>query len=369
MPLQLKEIYNQKFFFTLNKSLKKFHPKFNEQKFLTLIFDANWKKRELKQRMRHISNCLNQSLTNSYPQNIQILQQVARNINLNDKLSSLSLVIFADYVEAFGLNNLPVSLNALEFFTEYGSSEFAIRHFLVKYEKETIKQLFQWAKSKNYHIRRLASEGCRPRLPWGIALEQYKKNPSAVISILEILKDDNEEYVRRSVANNLNDIAKDNPEIALNLAEKWLKNSNPNRRKLVKHGLRGLLKKGNTKALKLFGITPNHHSRIESFDLEKTTITINGGLEQDLKFSFKLANQQKSRIRLEYALYFLVKNGKFSRKIFQITEREFEKGEVDFRKKHSFRKITTRKYYAGGHKLGLVVNGVEVEVREFDILF
>lgn len=368
MAPQLKEIYHQKFFSALNLSLKSSYPKFNQQKFLDLIFDHHWQARELKQRMRHISHCLGQTLTNSYSQNIEILKQTAKSIDLEgDKMSGLSLVIFADYVEVFGLDNLETSLNALEFFTPYGSSEFAIRHFLVKYEKQTLEKLHQWAESDNYHIRRLASEGSRPRLPWGIALQKFKQNPTPIIPILEVLKNDQSEYVRRSVANNLNDIAKDNPDVALNLVEKWLQNSNPNLNRLVKHGARGLLKKGDKRALVLFGIKNHHKFRVESFDLQKTTVKIG----EDLIFSLQLTNPQSkkidSKIRLEYAIYFLMNNGKYSKKVFQISEKYLDKGNFIFKKTHSFRKISTRKYYVGEHKIALILNGEEVKTNKFNL--
>ncbi|MES2676957.1 MAG: DNA alkylation repair protein [Pseudomonadota bacterium] len=366
MPFQLKEIYNQQFFSTLCQSLTKSYPKFSEQKFLALIFDDQWQKRELKQRMRHISHCLNQSLTNSYPQNIQILKQTAADFP-QEKMSGLALVIFADYVETFGLEDFSTSINALEFFTEFGSAEFAIRHFLVKYEKPTLKQMLLWAKSKNHHIRRLASEGCRPRLPWGIALAQYKKDPTKILPILEILKDDQEEYARRSVANNLNDIAKDHPEIALDLAQKWLKNADENLTRLVKHGLRGLLKKGDQRALRLFAIHSDHGATIElfaiKFDLQKNLVKVG----ENLSFSFRLINQKKNKIRLEYAIYFLMKNGQYSKKIFQIVQKNLDEGKFIFNKKHSFRVISTRKYYSGEHRLGLVLNGVEIETKIFNL--
>ena len=312
MPFKLKEIYNQQFFLALCQTLKIAYPNFGEQNFLSLIFNDDWQEKELKQRMRHISFCLHQSLSNSYPQNLKILKSVAKNIDLQSKMSGLSLVIFADYVEAFGINDLEASLQALEFFTEFGSSEFAVRHFLVKYEQKTLERMLKWAKSDNYHIRRLATEGCRPRLPWGIALQKYKKDPTPILPILEISKDDKSDYVRRSVANNLNDIAKDNPEIAINLAEKWLKNADENLVRLTKHGLRHLLKKGDKRALRLFAINSNNKAKIELFDLQKTIIKIG----ENLGFHFTVRNQKQDKIRLEYAIYFLLKNRPLSKLAF-----------------------------------------------------
>ncbi|MCE3254884.1 MAG: alkylation repair protein [Rickettsiaceae bacterium] len=365
MPAALKEVYSRQFSLVLAKSIKKSYPEFKEKIFLALIFDDYWEARELKQRMRHISFCLNQTLTDSYPENIQILKQIANDPALQGKMSSLSLMIFSDYVEAFGLNDLEISLDALEFFTEYGSGEFAIRHLLVRYENQVLERMLKWAVNDNHHVRRLASEGCRPRLPWGIALPNFKNDPSPIIPILEILKNDESEYVRRSVANNLNDISKDNPQIAFDLAKKWLaKNASPDLEKLVKHGLRGLLKKGDKRALALFGLAEGHQIELKSFDLEKSVIKI----AADLGFSFQLNNPKKNKIRLEYAIYFLMKNGKFSKKIFQIGEKNLEAGVFVLKKRHCFRLMSTRKYYTGLHKIVLILNGQQIAEREFNLI-
>jgi len=361
--MNLKEIYDQNFFASLAKSLGKFVAKFDEKKFFALIYDENWEKRELKQRMSHVSHVLDQVLTKNYQENIEILKKVAADVEITSKHPSLSLVIFANYVEIFGLDDFETSINALEFFTPFGSSEFAVRPFFVKYPQETLKYFLQWSKSDNYHVRRLASEGSRPRLPWGIALQSLKKDPSPIIPILENLKDDESEYVRRSVANNLNDICKDNPEIALDLAKKWLKNPAKNTQKLVKHGLRTLLKSSNSEALKLFNYV-NVKNPVELFDLQNFTINIG----ENLDFKFKLRLENEAKLRIEYAIYFLRKDQKFSKKVFQITEKNFEKGDYFFQKKHSFRPITTRKYNVGKHKISLIINGDAVHSKDFLLL-
>ena len=153
------------------------------------------------------------------------------------------------------------------------------------------------------------------------------------------------------------------------MAHKWLKNADDNLIKLVKHGLRGLLKKGDKKALQLFAINDQHQANIELFDLQKNLVKVS----EDLKFSFKLINLKKTKIRqiirLEYVIYFLMKNGKHSKKIFQIIQKDLDEGEFIFTKKHSFRMLSTRKYYSGEHRIGLVLNGVEVDVRKFDVLY
>jgi 3-methyladenine DNA glycosylase AlkC len=257
-------------------------------------------------------------------------------------------------------------MNALEFLTQFGSAEFAVRQFIKLDEARALKFFVKWSKSPNYHVRRLASEGCRPRLPWGEALQNFKKNPAPILPILENLKFDESVYVRKSVANNLNDISKDNPDLVLDLLQKWQHEKVSE--SLIKHALRGLLKKGNKTALKIIGVEAENLSKnfnIQSFALEKAVLNIS----QVLNFSFVLENKaSNNKIRLEYVVYFLLKNGSYGKKNFQITTKNFAKGVFSFTKKHAFFDLSTRKHNAGKHLISLIVNGVEIKKLQFDLI-
>ena len=215
----LKDNYNQSFFDDLCARFIAVYPEFDSKKFLKDIFDDKWQGRELKGRMRHISLCLNGLLPAKYSDALEILKKVS--VIDGGKLSYLYM-FFPDFVELYGQNYWVESMSALEVFTQYSSSEFAIRPFIKNDQSKAMQQMLKWSKSDNYHVRRLASEGCRPRLPWTMALPELKKNPEPILPILENLKNDESEYVRRSVANNLNDIAKDHPEKVIEIARKWL---------------------------------------------------------------------------------------------------------------------------------------------------
>ncbi len=361
----LKEVYNDEFLNRLAAVILKLDKNFAAKKFLQIL-KKNWHTKELKQRMRAISNALNETLAPlTYLQKIAVLKQAAPQI-LKDKNSNLALIIFADFIEVFGLNDFEFSMSALEFFTEFGSSEFAVRQFIKLDQKRALVFLKKWSKSKNYHVRRLACEGCRPRLPWGEVLQDFKKNPAPILPILENLKFDQVQYVRKSVANNLNDISKDHPQIVLNLMQKWSQQKVD--ASLIKHALRTLLKRGNTDALKIIGINGDELSKnftIQTFALQKAVIN----LSQNMMFDFALHNQaSNNKIRLEYAVYFLKKNGTHGKKIFQITTKIFAKGVFKFTKKHRFGNLSTRKHYVGKHLISLVVNGVEFEKKEFQLI-
>lgn len=356
----LKEVYSDEFLQRLSDVILKFDKKFNAEKFLKISHDL--KAQELKQRMRSITLALDKTLSaKNFQQKIEVLKQVAPRL-AKEKNVGLALIIFPDFVEVFGLKDFDYSMQALEFFTEFGSSEFAVRQFIKLDQKHALEFFQKWTKSKNHHVRRLASEGCRPSLPWGEALVIFKKNPTAILPILENLKRDESQYVRKSVANNLNDISKDHPEVVLQLLARWKGDVSEN---LIKHALRTLLKKGDQLALKLIGIERNILSEnfaIQSFALQKAVVKIS----QDLSFDFVLENKaSNNKVRLEYVVYFLRKNGASSKKIFQITTKNFAEGIFSFTKKHSFRDLSTRKHNAGRHFISLVVNGLEMEKREF----
>lgn len=357
MPEKLKDI-----FFTKEKinefatKISDVYPKFNTNAFLDLVFDEEWESRELKSKMRHISTSLEKYLPKEYESAIHILIRIAPYIK------GFEGMVLPDYVEVYGLDYWELSLNALKEFTKYSSSEFAIRPFLLNDSEKVMKYMLELADSKNEHLCRFASEGCRPRLPWAMALPQLKKNPSPIIPILEKLKNHESEYVRRSVANNLNDISKDNPEIVLNLCEHWIGKS-AKTDWVVKHACRTLLKAGDKRALILFGYEDPSNVLLTNITFDKKKVKIGDYLR--FLFSMKVKTKQDVKLRLEYAIDYLKSNGSHSRKVFKITENSYKPGVHDFSKRHSFAEMTTRKHYVGQHHLSIIVNGENKITKEF----
>ncbi len=198
-------------------------------RFVNRVFDADWEQRALKQRVRHVSGCLHEALPDDYRAAIDVLREVSTTVQ------GWAGLIYPDFVEVYGLDDWETSLPALAHFTPAFSSELAVRPFLVRDLERMVAQMRAWSTDANYHVRRLASEGCRPRLPWAIAIRALKADPRPILPILETLKDDPELYVRRSVANNLNDIAKDHPEVVVDVADRWWRDGDTNRRRLVRH--------------------------------------------------------------------------------------------------------------------------------------
>ncbi len=358
MAQRLKDIYlTPQTINTFAENLANVSKKYDKNKFLNLTLDESWEERELKERMRHTSICLHQTLPGNYKNRIKLLMKVAPKVN------GFEGMILPDYVEVYGLDDWETSLQALGYFTKYASSEFAIRPFLDKDPEIGMKYVLRLADDENENVRRFASEGCRPRLPWAMALPKFKTDPSLIIPILEKLKDDDSEFVRKSVANNLNDISKDNPDIVLAFSERWYGKSLKTDW-IIKHALRTLLKTGNKRAMNLFGYKKENGAAIKNFKLKNKTIKIGGYLE----YSFILVVKKESKIRLEYGLDYLKANGKHSRKIFQIAEKKFKPGYQRFVRKQHFKELTTRKHYSGGHIITLILNGEERDSLKFNVI-
>ena len=350
MPEPLKNYINADLIAQLSKSLKKSDSKFNAAGFEKAVFDKEWKNRELKQRIRHVTNCLNEFLPYPYRKQLTILCEVASGFR------GLGALIFPDFVEVYGLNDLDASLDALETLTQYSTGEFAIRPFIGKEQEKVMKRMKEWAKHPNEHVRRLSTEGCRPRLPWASPLPAFKKNPKSVLEILDLLKNDPSEYVRRSVANNLNDIAKDNPELVVKTAKRWY-GKNPETNKLIKHGCRTMLKQGDPEVLAIFGFSKTSNASVKNLKTDQNKISIG----DTLGFSFEIHNESKKpqSLRVEYIVYFVKSNGSHSKKVFQHSTKDFASGKTKMQKKHKFTDFTTRKHYPGEHHLAIAVNGVE----------
>ena len=288
---------------------------------------------------------------------------------VNDEAFTLALEygwILDNFVEQYGIDDYETSIKAIEKITQFTSCEFSVRPFIIKYPKKMMKQMLVWSKYKHWGVRRLSSEGCRPRLPWSMALPNLKEDPTPIIPILENLKDDISRFVRLSVANNLNDIAKDNPETVINLVKKW-QGKSENIDWIIKHGCRTLLKQGNAEAMELFGFDGAKNITIKDFKIVTPKVKIGEALE----FGFKLMNNSAKavKIRLEYGLYYQKANKTLSKKVCRISEKEYAKNSTThITRKHSFKVVTTRVLHTGLHQVSVIINGKEFEKYDFELI-
>lgn len=367
MPEPLKNYLNKEFLDEFVLDLKQVYPKFDGTKFLDKVLDSDWKNKELKQRIRHIAIGLESCLEGNYKDKIKLIIALAAMLIKDKKYQyGLGYMVLPDFVEVFGRDDYNTSIKAIENITQLTSCEFAIRPFIIDSPDKVMKQMLKWSKHKNLNVRRLSSEGCRPRLPWAMALPHLKKDPGPIFPILENLKDDPSDFVRKSVANNLNDISKDNPDLVIAIAIKW-KGNNKNRDWIVKHACRTLLKQGNPIVMQLFGFGSIEKIEVNGFQVLTPKVKIGEYLE----FSFQLRNKAKkpNLIRLEYAMYYKKANGKLSKKVFSISEKSYAGNSITkIDRKQSFKLITTRKYYKGLHKVSLILNGNELESYDFEVI-
>lgn len=378
MAESFKNMFNEQFFDKFTKDLKLVINDFDACAFVSQVMDNEWEDKEFKQRIAHITTVLKKFLPADYK------EAIAKILDLLDcvkpTLPDFSIIddanfglltleyglILADYVEQYGLDDYETSVKAMEKITQFTTCEFVTHPFIIKYPEKMMAQMLVWSKHEHWGVRRLASEGCRPRLPWAMALPNLKKDPAPIIPILENLKSDPARFVRLSVANNLNDIAKDNPELVISLAKEWYGKS-AEVDWVVKHGCRTLLKQGNSEVMNLFGLGDVKNISIENFQISTSKVKVGESLE----FGFNLLNnsKEKNKVRLEYGLYYQKANGTLSKKVCKISEKEYAGNSVtQISRKHSFRVVTTRKFHLGLHQVAVIINGKELDKHDFELI-
>jgi 3-methyladenine DNA glycosylase AlkC len=269
-------------------------------------------------------------------------------------------------VAKYGLEHYDLSMQALYQMTKRFTAEGAIRPFLQKYPEQTLEILSEWAEDENCHVRRLVSEGTRPRLPWAMQLKQFIEDPRPVLELLEKLKSDPELMVRRSVANNLNDIAKDNPDLVVKILRQWKKIKDEGTQWLIRHAARTLVKKGNKDVLAILGYSPKVDISISKIKLDNSTVKMGEAL--NFSFEVKSTAKQAQNLVIDYVIHHVKANGKLTPKVFKLINKNLESGQaLKISKTHPFRFITTRKYYPGKHALEIQVNGSSYGKVSFEL--
>lgn len=356
MPEPLKNIYGHRFLDELSAVLHEAMPAFDREAFRLAVLGSDWESLELKQRTRRITTVLADMLPAAYSEALAVLDAAA------PRFTGLQGLIFPDFVEVRGLDDPGLSIPALARYTPFSTSEFAVRPFIMRYTDRMLREMAEWARHPSEHVRRLASEGCRPRLPWAPALPMFKADPSPILGILAQLKDDPSEYVRRSVANNLNDIAKDHPDVVLRIAKDWIGRS-PRTDWIVKHACRTLLKRSEPEALALFGTGDASGIRIADFAAAPNPVSIGDAV----RLTAALHNDTPAprKLRIEYAIDYVKASGRSSRKVFKLAERDYPSGVSPLASNHSLRQMTTRIHYPGEHGVSLIVNGRELARTSF----
>lgn len=351
----LKDIYDEEFLLAFVRRIQSVYPPFEGQAFIASVIDESWEALALKSRTRRISTKLGQYLPSGYESALGVLNEIA------DDCVGFPYLFFPDFVVVYGQadHDWERSMTALELFTQKSSSEFAIRPFLQRDPKRVMERMSLWAKHPNEHVRRLASEGCRPRLPWAEALPAFKEDPAPVLGILELLKEDPSLYVRKSVANNLNDISKDHPEIVLEVARRW-QGKHSHTDWIIRHGCRTLIKAAHPDAFTVFGYAQETNLIVNALiSVSPTVITI--GETSTIRYDMTIRPGDEVFIRVEYAIDFVKANGQVRRKAFLLSNKVVAGGsQLTAERTHNWSNLTTRRHYPGAHRIVLLVNGREV---------
>lgn len=350
----MKNSINKKLLERMAESLVQVHPAFDRKKFVALA--PRLEELELKARVQRVRDQLHEQLPADYKKALGILLKSLK----SEGLRGFDLWPYTEFVQTYGLDQPELSLLALREMTVLFTSEFAVRPFLREHGKLTLAFLLKCSSHPNPHVRRWVSEGTRPRLPWGERLQEFVRDPAPVLPLLEKLKYDEELYVRKSVANHLNDIAKDHPETVLGILKRWGASVPPAHeekiRWITRHALRTLIKSGHPEALALMGARGDIKIKARNLELKKSSLRMN----ETMEFAFEVESLAKKpqTLIVDYVIHHQKAGQKTSAKVFKLKTLTLAPGERrPMQKRHALKPITTRKYYSGDHLLEIQING------------
>ncbi|MQP76403.1 DNA alkylation repair protein [Stenotrophomonas sp. MYb238] len=349
----------------MGREIAAVHPAFDRRAFEGIAGDLA--RLELKPRIARVRDELARLLPASYGDALAVLLAAAR----GGKLRGFDIWPFTDFVQTFGLDDRQRSLDALTVLTRLFTAEFAVRPFLRLYPEETLAHLLRCTASDNEHDRRWASEGSRPRLPWGERLQRLVADPTPTLPILRALVFDASLYVRKSVANHLNDIAKDHPGYVVETLLAWRREAKTADEKarlewITRHALRTLIKAGHAQALAAIGVDAGAAIRVHGIRFEEAV----HAMGDTLVFAIDLESlsAQRQRIVLDYAIHYRKANGTLSPKVFKWKTFELPpRGRVQLEKRHALREVTTRVHHPGAHALSVQVNGRTLETLRWTL--
>lgn len=358
----------------IGQHLRKAWPAFERKRFEALALDG-LEALEFKARARHLSAALEVTLPDDFDHAADLLERALAPLatvegisgprDLDAGLSGWAVWPLGEYVAKRGLESPERALKTLHALTQRFTAEWPIRAFIEQHPELTFAVLREWASDPSEHVRRLVSEGSRPRLPWGLQLKGLITDPAPTLPLLLLLQDDPSDYVRRSVANHLNDIAKDHPALVAEWIEQHLPDASTTRRALLRHASRTLIKKGDARILAAWGLGAKLRGSA-SLTVSPRKMAVGESLQLSAVITSTAAKPQK--LVIDYAVHHVKASGATSAKVFKGWS--FELGPREKRhlaKSHSMKLITTRRYHAGLHAVDLRVNGEILATAEFDL--
>jgi 3-methyladenine DNA glycosylase AlkC len=350
------------------RMIKEVDSTFDEDAFLTDAL-VGYQGLELTPRAWQIAQALGRHLPQDYERAVETLVTSLGPKLQDAELTGMDVFIYLPhvfFVAKFGVGHFEASMRAQYELTRRFTAEYSIRVFLERYPQRTLARLREWAADSNVHVRRLVSEGTRPRLPWAPRLRAFQDDPQPVLELLELLKDDPELYVRRSVANNLNDIGKDNPAALIETCRHWLRGATPERYWLIRHALRSAVKRAEPAALEILGFVPANGVQVRDIHIAPAVASIG----EPVTFTVELTNEGSTQqLLVDLRVYFVKANGRSSPKVFVLKELEIGRGgTARLTKTISLAQHTTRTHYPGQHRVEVVVNGRTSGIGVFDVV-
>ncbi len=359
MAENLKDIYTDEVILDIGETIYKVYKKFDRNKFFNLVKQNDFESLKLKQRFDRLAESLYITLDLPFEEVCKIL------IELNDYCKGFKYMFLPEVVSKYGLNHFDCSMKTLEVLTSGSSAEFAIRDFLNNNFDETFEVIKRWSKSLNEHVRRLSSEGIRTKLPWGKKVNELYNHPLEIIEVLENLKEDSSLYVRKSVANNLNDLSKDFPFLTFKVFRNW-KGKNEKTDWIIKTGARTSIKNGNKYVLDLFDYSSDISISSIKFSADKKEYYINDVAQ--FNYSFDVKSNVKSKIRVSLLFEFKNKTS-YTKKVFFLKE-DYVDGIKHFSglKNYAFKDMTIRKHYKGIQYITLQINSKDYKKIKVKII-
>ena len=356
----LKDIFDEKRFILIARDVAAVWRPFDVERFLAVGLNGH-SQLSLLQRLRRVSIALRETLPPDYPEALDILFKLG---SRTDK-GFVSLFL-PDFVGQYGQEHFELSMRALKAFTKLGSSEFAVREFLRADLTRTLRVMMDWSLDDDEHVRRLASEGSRPRLPWSFKLQSVIDHPNLTLPLLANLAQDSSLYVRKSVANHFNDVSKDHPEWLLDALEKWPRD-HPHPIWIAKRALRTLVKAGHPRALSQVGASDEVSVAMQKFDVSPISLS----LGDRVTLSVELLSQSdvSQQLVVDYRVHYVKKSGGTSPKVFKMKELTLAPREqVGFKRLQIIKDFSTRTHYCGHHLIELIVNGRCLGQSSFEIV-
>ncbi len=353
----------------ISKMIARVHPRFPASAFLADV-RPGFLDLELMDRGRRIADALHTHLPSSFSKGASILTASMGPTQEEEPTVGLASFLYLPhsfFVAKYGLEDFEAAMAIQYELTQRFTAEFCIRPFLERYPEATLARLREWTEDPSEHVRRLVSEGTRPRLPWASRLPEFQKNPQPVLDLLELLKDDPSLYVRRSVANNLNDIGKDHPQILLGTSSRWQIDASESRQWIIRRALRSLIKEGNPAALALMGCRASPTLIVENASVSPSRANRDGTVS--LKFQVSNAGPRSAKVIIDFRVHYVKANGKTSPKVFKLSTVHLPpKNTISFQKNLPLKDLTTRHHHPGHHRIEALINGTPHPIGSFKLM-